>query len=80
MRIPTVAASCVLMALSATGSFAEGDKNQTANPIFGDNCVEVTPPGIDLADCEQVPAPSQSGMDVFFCDGTRVVVCTDEED
>ena len=79
MRIAAIVTICVFLGLFASGSFAAGGQNQTANPIFGDGCVEVTPPGIDTENCEEVPAPPQSGVEVFFCDGTRIIICEEEE-
>ena len=79
MRIIPIAAACIFFGL-ATSSFAAGGKNQIQNPIFGDNCVETIPPGFDAYACEESPAPGQSGITVFFCDTTVVIVCSDEED
>jgi len=70
----------LLFSLLASVSFAGGDKNQTQNPIFGDNCIETIPPGIDASACEEAPAPGQSGVKVYFCDTTVVIICADEGD
>lgn len=80
MSIPAKSVTFVLLSLFVSGSFAAGGKVQADNPIFGDDCVEVTAPGVDLDNCTQVPAPPQAGITVFFCDSTRVIVCGDEED
>jgi hypothetical protein len=68
----------LLLTLLASVSFAAGGKNQIQNPIFGDNCVETIPPGIDASACEESPAPGQSGVTVFFCDTTVVIICSEE--
>ena len=70
----------LLFALTTSVALAAGGQNQTQNPIFGDNCVEVAPPGIDETTCEEAPAPPQSGVQVFFCDSTTVIVCRDDGD
>jgi hypothetical protein len=80
MKTPRLLATGLALALVAAGAYAAGGKNQTETPIFGDGCVEVTPPGIDLEECELVPAPPQSGMAVYFCSGTRVIICEAEEE
>mgnify|MGYP003573949416 CR=1 FL=1 len=82
MKITFIAATCFLLSLIASASFAAGGQNQTQNPILGDNCVEAFPPGIDALACEEVPAPAQSGVNVFFCDTTTIIICEaeDEED
>ena len=81
MRFWSIALSVVLACLPAGGALAEGGKVQDQNPIFGDDCVEMTPPGIDLDQCEQMPAPPQSGVEVFFCEGaTRIIVCESQEE
>ncbi len=69
----------LLISLLASLSFAAGGKNQTQNPIFGDNCVETLPPGVDSETCEEVPAPPQAGVTVFFCESTKIIVCSDED-
>ena len=69
-----------LLSLIVSASFAAGGKNQIQNPIFGDNCIETIPPGIDAFACEEAPAPGQSGVQVFFCDTTVIVICSEEED
>jgi hypothetical protein len=79
MRTTAIALTCILFSLS-TSTFAAGGKNQTNNPIFGENCVETIPPGLDAYACEESPAPGQSGITVFFCDTTVVIVCADEDD
>ena len=81
MRFPSLALAFFLTFLPAVGVLAEGGKVQDKNPVFGDDCVEMTPPGIDLDQCEEMPAPPQSGVEVFFCEGsTRVIVCESEEE
>jgi hypothetical protein len=79
MKSILLAGTCLLFSLVVSVSFAAGGKNQIQNPILGDNCIEAFPPGIDANACEEVPAPSQAGVNVFFCDTTTVVICTDEE-
>lgn len=79
MRTMSIAVACILFGLY-TGAFAAGGQNQVQNPIFGDNCVETIPPGFDAYACEESPAPGQSGVQVYFCDTTVVVICSDEED
>jgi hypothetical protein len=78
MKVSFVALTCLLFGLFASAAFAAGGQNQTLNPIFGDDCVEVMPPGIDASACEESPAPGQSGIKVFFCETTTVVVCPDD--
>jgi hypothetical protein len=80
MKTSTIILTCLLFGLSTSAAFAAGGQNQTQNPIFGDNCVEVMPPGIDASACEESPAPAQSGVKVYFCDTTTVIVCQGEED
>lgn len=63
-----------------TLAFAQGGQNQHGNPIFDDDCVTITPPGIDLETCEASPAPPQSGIQVYFCDSQVVVLCPPEDD
>ena len=70
----------LLFSLFAFAVFAAGGQNQTQNPIFGDNCVETIPPGLEDTTCEEIPAPDQSGVRVLFCDTTTVVICTEEEE
>lgn len=72
--------TALLFGLIASVSFAAGGKNQIQNPILGDNCVQTMPPGIDANACEEVPAPPQSGVNVFFCDTTTIIVCEVEDD
>ena len=57
---------------------AQGDQNQ--NPIFEDDCVTITPPGINPENCEMSAAPSQSGIQVYFCGSEIVVLCPPEDD
>lgn len=80
MKTFFVTVTYLLFSFLVSVSFAGGDKNQTKNPIFGDNCIETIPPGIDASACEESPAPGQSGVKVYFCDTTVVVVCTDENE
>ncbi len=72
--------TALLISLLASPTFAAGGKNQTKNPIFGDNCVETLPPGVDAEACEEVPAPAQAGVTVFFCETTKIIICSDEEE
>ena len=76
MKNISVALFCLLFSLSVS-SFAAGGQNQTQNPIFGDNCVETIPPGLEAYECEESPAPAQSGITIFLCDTTVIVVCSD---
>lgn len=69
--------SCVFIPMAAFGA---GGQNQHGNPIFGDDCVTITPPGISLEDCELSVAPSHSGIQVYFCLDEVVVLCPPEED
>ena len=80
MKSSRLALFGLLFCLTASAVFAAGGQNQTQNPIFGDNCVEVAPPGIDETTCEEAPASPQSGVKVFFCDSTTVIVCADKRD
>jgi hypothetical protein len=68
-----------LLSLVASTTFAAGGKNQIQNPIFGEDCIEVMPPGSDFEACEESPAPGQSGVRVYFCDTTTIVICPEEE-
>ena len=79
MRTSFVTITSLLLALTASTVFAAGGKNQILNPIFGEDCIEVMPPGIDSEACEESPAPGQSGVKVYFCDTTTIVICPDEE-
>jgi hypothetical protein len=79
MRTPLVTITSLLLALTASAVFAAGGKNQIQNPIFGEDCIEVMPPGIDSEACEESPAPGQSGVKVYFCDTTTIVICPEEE-
>jgi hypothetical protein len=78
MKISTIMLTCLLFGLSTSAAFAAGGQNQIQNPIFGDNCVEVMPPGIDAEACVESPAPAQSGVNVYFCETTTVIVCQDD--
>ena len=64
----------------ANSALGAGGQNQIQNPIFGDDCIETIPPGTDVYACEESPAPGQSGVKVFFCDTTVIVICPDDED
>jgi len=79
MRTSVVTTTSLLLALTASAAFSAGGKNQIQNPIFGEDCIEVMPPGIDSEACEESPAPGQSGVKVYFCDTTTIVICPDEE-
>jgi hypothetical protein len=72
--------TALLLGLIASVSFAAGGQNQIQNPILGDNCVEAMPPGIDANACSEVPAPPHSGVNVFFCDTTTIIICEAEDD
>jgi len=78
MKTSTIILTCLLFGLSTSAAFAAGGQNQIQNPIFGDNCVEVMPPGIDAEACVESPAPAQSGVNVYFCETTTVIVCQDD--
>ena len=69
----------LLLSLAFTVSFGAGGQNQIQNPIFGDDCIETIPPGIDAYACEESPAPGQSGVKVYFCETTVIVICPDED-
>lgn len=77
MKTTLFAIGCLLYGLTTSAVFGAGGQNQIKNPIFGEDCVEVMPPGIDASACEESPAPAQSGVNVFFCDTTIVIVCQD---
>jgi len=79
MKTFSKTALTLLLSLVAAASFAAGGQNQIQNPIFGDNCIETIPPGLDAYACEESPAPGQSGVMVYFCDATVIVICTEEE-
>jgi hypothetical protein len=79
MRTSFVAITSLLLGLTALAAFAAGGKNQIQNPIFGEDCIEVMPPGIGSEACEESPAPGQSGVKVYFCDTTTIVICPEEE-
>ena len=74
------ATAFLFLSLVAAAAFAAGGQNQIQNPIFGDNCIETIPPGFDASACEESPAPGQSGIQVYFCDTTVIVICSEEED
>ncbi len=80
MKILPVVTSCVLLSSVSSLSLAAGGQNQTQNPIFGEDCVETIPPGFDDGACEEMPAPAQSGVNVFFCDTTVVVICPEGDE
>ena len=69
--------ACVFVPMTALGA---GGQNQEQNPIFGDDCVTITPPGISLENCEMSNAPSQSGIRVYFCLDEVIVLCPPEDD
>lgn len=64
----------------SVGVVAQGGKEQVKNPIFEDGCVATIPPGFDLESCEEVPAPDQAGVEVFFCDQVLTVMCPAEDE
>ena len=73
----------ILLLCIAMAAGAGGDKNRTASPILspGDAaCVYTIPDNIDLAQCDEVPAPDHSGVSVWFCDETLTVLCDAESD
>lgn len=80
MNIFSKAATLLLLSLFASTVAAAGGKNQIQNPIFGDNCIETIPPGFDASACEESPAPGQSGVMVYFCETTVIVICSEEEE
>ena len=79
MKTLFIALPALLLGFAVSVAFAAGGQNQIQNPIFGDNCVEVMPPGIDAEACVASPAPAQSGVNVYFCETTTVIVCQDDE-
>ena len=79
MKTIPIVATFILLGFSASSALAAGGQNQIQNPIFGDNCIETIPPGFDASACEEMPAPAQSGVNVFFCDTTTIVICTEED-
>ena len=80
MKAFSKATTFLFLSLAAVAAFAAGGQNQIQNPIFGDNCIETIPPGFDASACEESPAPGQSGIKVYFCDTTVIVICSEEED
>lgn len=80
MKAFSKAASILLLSFAASVAVAAGGQNQIQNPIFGDNCIETIPPGFDASACEESPAPGQSGIMVYFCDTTVIVICSEEEE
>jgi hypothetical protein len=80
MKALSKTATFLFLSLAAAAVFAAGGQNQIQNPIFGDNCIETIPPGFDASACEESPAPGQSGIKVYFCDTTVIVICSEEED
>jgi hypothetical protein len=80
MKILPVVTSCILLSTVSSFSLAAGGQNQIQNPIFGEDCIETIPPGIDDGACEEMPAPAQSGVSVWFCDTTVVIICPEEEE
>ncbi len=79
MKTVSIVATFILLSTFGSSSFAAGGQNQIQNPILGDNCIETIPPGIDAAACEEMPAPAQAGVNVFFCDTTTIVICQEED-
>lgn len=69
----------LLLGLATSASYSAGGQNQIQNPIFGENCIETIPPGLDAYACEESPAPGQSGVMVYFCDATVIVICNEED-
>ena len=73
----------VFTLLMATAGFvyASGGQVRFGNPVIDqDGCVLSIPEGIDIEDCQLIPAPDQSGVAVYFCDGielTATLVCED---
>lgn len=80
MKAFSKAATILMLSLVASVAVAAGGQNQIQNPIFGDNCIETIPPGFDASACEESPAPGQSGIMVYFCDTTVIVICSEEEE
>lgn len=73
----------VFTLLMATAGFvyASGGQVRFGNPVLDDDgCVLSIPEGIDVDACEEIIAPEQSGVQVYFCDGleiTATLVCED---
>jgi hypothetical protein len=72
--------SLLLLLLFSSIAIAAGGKVRDANPIIGDGCVYQIPPGLDISQCELIPAPNQAGVQVYACDLDVIVFCADEED
>ena len=73
----------IILLMAAFVVDAGGDKNRTASPILspGDAaCVYTVPDNIDLDQCDEVPAPEQSGISVWFCDEVLTVLCDTESE
>lgn len=67
----------VVSLLFSLAVLAEGGKNRKQNPVLVGECSYVTPGVIDTSNCDEVPAPDQSGVTVLICEG--LVICTDTE-
>jgi hypothetical protein len=72
-----VAVVAILLFSVTAFAGAGGDKVRASNPVLVDGCTTVTPGVIDRGDCEVVPAPDQSGVQVLICDA--VVICPETE-
>ena len=69
-----------LVTLMCSVAMAEGGKVRDANPIIGEGgCIYQAPPGLDVTKCELIPAPNQAGVQVYACDLTVIVLCTDTD-
>ncbi len=72
----------LFLSLMITGmAAASGGKVRFGNPVIDqDGCVLSIPEGIDVESCEEIEAPDQAGVNVYFCDGveiTATLVCED---
>jgi len=68
-----------LLLLVSSIAMAGGGKAREANPIIGDGCVYQVPPGLDLEQCELIPAPNQAGVQVYACDLSVIVFCDSDD-
>lgn len=65
----------VFLTLSA---YAGGDKVNNPRLVLGeDDCVYTMPSSPD--NCEEVPAPPQSGIQIYICNEATVVCVPDED-
>lgn len=66
------------IALSIAGyAYSEGGKNRNPHMMVGEDGCVYTLPG-NQENCDEVPAPPQSGIEVYVCNNVAVI-CADEE-